>query len=226
MIGLTGDWAGLHVFGQLVGFEAATTTERPGLQDRLAGMGRYRPIEHEIDYFSLDMLFCVLTLMFLICEYVQRYCIYIIVSVGSSSTRKRSSSPPTPSLCLTSYHKVFHQAGSSLLRHSLHSTYHSIATTILPSRPPPLLPFVTIKALLAQLHIDRIMRLTHPPPKLVSIADPRLIALFHPYPEIVCAYPARVHPAEEADELLCLCLLDECGFFGVVGCHRMQQCPR
>ena len=101
----------------------------------------------------------------------------------------------------------------------------STTPSIFPARPPPLLPLVTIKALLPQLHINSIMRLTHPPPKLISIAHPRLIPVLHPRPEIVRARPARVHLAEQADELLRLALLRERGSLGVGGGHGVQERP-
>lgn len=39
----------------------------------------------------------------------------------------------------------------------------SIASPVLPSGPPSLLPFPTIELLLAQLAVDFIMSLAHPP---------------------------------------------------------------
>ena len=100
--------------------------------------------------------------------------------------------------------------------------HRSIAAPVLPACPPPLLPPSTIKALLAQLHINRIMRLAHPPSELVSIAHPRLIALLHPFSEIIGADPAWVHLAEQADELLRLDLSDQRGLLRIVGCHCVE----
>ena len=69
------------------------------------------------------------------------------------------------------------------------------------------------------------MRLTHPPPKVIPIAHPRLIAVFHPRSEIIGARPARVHFAEQGEELLCFALLGEGGALGVGGCHGVQEGP-
>lgn len=69
------------------------------------------------------------------------------------------------------------------------------------------------------------MRLAHPLAELVPVADSRLVAVLHPRPEIVGAYPARVHLAEEADELLRLGLLSERRSLWVVGCHGVKECP-
>lgn len=101
----------------------------------------------------------------------------------------------------------------------------STTPSILPARPPSLLPLVAVKAALAQLLVDRIMRLAHPPAELVSVAHARLVAVLHPRPEIVRAYPAGVHLAKEADELLRLALLSEGGSLRVVGCHAVQKSP-
>lgn len=67
----------------------------------------------------------------------------------------------------------------------------SITASILPPRPPPLLPLPAIKLLLSQLPINLIMRLTHPFPKLVSTLRPHLI-LRHPDLEIGRADPAWI----------------------------------
>ena len=69
------------------------------------------------------------------------------------------------------------------------------------------------------------MRLTHPLAKLIPIAHPRLITVLHPRPEIVRARPARVHLAEQADELLCLALLRELRSLRVGGGHGVQERP-
>jgi hypothetical protein len=96
---------------------------------------------------------------------------------------------------------------------------------VLPPSPPSFFPFVTVKAALAQLLIDRIVRLTHPPPKVIPIAHSRLIAIFHPRPEIVGTRPARIHFAEQADELLRFALLGRGRSFGVGGRHGVQEGP-
>lgn len=54
---------------------------------------------------------------------------------------------------------------------------HLSTSTILPSCPPPLLPLITIKRLLPQLHIHIVMRLAHPPPKLIPTPHPYLLPL-------------------------------------------------
>lgn len=100
-----------------------------------------------------------------------------------------------------------------------------ITPTILPTSAPSFLPFITIETALAQLDINRIMRLTHPLAKLIPVADPRLIAILHPRPEIVGAHPARVHFAEQADELLRLHLLRKRRSLRVVGRHGVQEGP-
>lgn len=101
----------------------------------------------------------------------------------------------------------------------------STAPSILPARSPPLFPLVAIKAVFPQLHIDRIMRLTHPFSKLVPVAHARFIAVLHPRPEIIRARPARVHLAEQAYELFCFALLRHGWSLRVVGSHGMQQSP-
>lgn len=78
----------------------------------------------------------------------------------------------------------------------------SIAPAILPTSSPSLFPFIAIKAVLAQLHIDCVMCLTHPSPKLLTIADSWAIAILHPSPKVIRTYPAWVHLAEEPNELL------------------------
>jgi hypothetical protein len=69
------------------------------------------------------------------------------------------------------------------------------------------------------------MRLTHPPPKVVPVAHPRLVAVFHPRSEVVGARPARVHFAEQADKLLRFALLGESWSLGVGGRHGVQEGP-
>ena len=120
-----------------------------------------------------------------------------------------------------------------LWRHHVHAIatplpqrYFSITSPIFPARPPPLFPLIAIETALAQLDINRIMRLAHPLAKLVSAADPRLVAVFHPRPEIVGAHPARVHLSEQCDELPGLVLLRERGSFWVRCCQRVEKCPR
>ena len=87
------------------------------------------------------------------------------------------------------------------------SSPSSSTSPILPPSPPPLLPKVTIKCLLPQLDIDRVMRLTHPPSKIVSAANPRRIRPLHPRLEVACADPTRIHLPEQADELPRVALL-------------------
>lgn len=69
------------------------------------------------------------------------------------------------------------------------------------------------------------MRLTHPPPEIIPIAHARLVAIFHPRPEIVGARPARVHFAEQANELLCFALLGRGWSLRVCGCQGVQEGP-
>lgn len=101
----------------------------------------------------------------------------------------------------------------------------SITPSILPARPPPLFPLIAIETALTQLDINRIMRLAHPLAKLVSAADPRVIAVFHPRPEIVRAHPTRVHLSEQVDELPSLILLCEGRSLWVCCCHGVEECP-
>lgn len=68
----------------------------------------------------------------------------------------------------------------------------SITSSVLPARPPPLLPLVAVKHFLPKFHVDRVVSLAHPPSKLVSVADFWLVAILHPRSEVVCAYPTRV----------------------------------
>lgn len=100
-----------------------------------------------------------------------------------------------------------------------------ITPTILPTSAPSFLPFIAIETALAQLDINRIMRLAHPLAKLIPIADPRLIAVLHPRSKIVGAHPTRVHLAKQADELLRLHLLRERRSLRVVGRHGVQEGP-
>lgn len=83
----------------------------------------------------------------------------------------------------------------------------SITSSILPTRPPSLFPLVAIKLALSQFHVDRIMGLAHPFPKFISVANSWLVAVPHPRPEVIRAYPTWVHLAEQPDELFCLSLL-------------------
>lgn len=100
------------------------------------------------------------------------------------------------------------------------------APPILPPSPPPLLPSPTVKLLLPQLDIDRIVRLTHPLSKLVSTRHPRRIPPFvHPAPEIVRAHPARIKLPKQRYELLCFGLSCRCRRRGVVGRHCVEEGP-
>nr|POE59810.1 hypothetical protein CFP56_76799 [Quercus suber] len=83
----------------------------------------------------------------------------------------------------------------------------SIASSILPSRPPSLFPLAAVELGLAQLLVHSIMRLAHPPPKLLSIADSRFIPALHPRLKVVCTDPAWVHLPEKSQELFRLDLL-------------------
>lgn len=106
--------------------------------------------------------------------------------------------------------------------------FTSITPTILPPRPPPLLPKPTIKLLLPQLPVNLIMRLTHPPPKLLPPTQLRLIPptrVRHPRPEIVRAHPARVQLGKEPQEALHVLLVLCGGLFGVCGGHGVQEGP-
>jgi hypothetical protein len=103
--------------------------------------------------------------------------------------------------------------------------HYSPTSPILPPSPPSFFPLVAVKAALPQLLINRIVRLTHPAPKVVSVAHAGLVTVFHPRPEIVGARPARVHFAEQADELLRFVLLGEGRSLGVGGCHGVQESP-
>lgn len=79
-------------------------------------------------------------------------------------------------------------------------TYSSFTPTILPPSSPPLLPKPTIKLLLPKLPINLIMRLAHPPPKLLPTLQFGLIPstrMRHPCLEIIRTYPARVQLREE-----------------------------
>jgi len=49
----------------------------------------------------------------------------------------------------------------------VHTCHPSIASPVFPPSPPPLLPSITVKGLLPKLVIDSVMRLTHPPSKVV-----------------------------------------------------------
>jgi hypothetical protein len=113
------------------------------------------------------------------------------------------------------------------VHHVMHfsTTSSRITPPILPPRPPPLLPLPTIKLLLPQLNINRIMRLAHPLPKLAATAHARCIDL-HPLLEVLGAHPARVQLAERAQERGCLGLQRRFGLLGVCGGDRVQEGPR
>lgn len=103
----------------------------------------------------------------------------------------------------------------------------SITPPIPPSRPPPLLPPPTIKPPLPQLHIDRIVRLTHPLPKLCARTHPRRISpLRHPFPKVGAAVPAWVERRERGDELAGRALGLGRGRFRVCGRHAVEERPR
>lgn len=115
-------------------------------------------------------------------------------------------------LCAAATHTVISQAFSytHIIIHSSYSHIMHFSTTssritppVLPPRPPPLLPLPTIKLLLPQLDINRIMCLAHPLPKLAATANARCIDL-HPVLEVLGAHPARVQLAERAQERGCL----------------------
>lgn len=74
-----------------------------------------------------------------------------------------------------------------------------ITFPILPPGPPPLLPPRTIKRILAQLLIHRIVRLTHPRPELAPTTNPRRVPT-HPGLEVFGADPAWVQLAECREE--------------------------
>lgn len=104
-------------------------------------------------------------------------------------------------------------------RYSKRRKTNSITPPILPPRPPPLLPKPTIKLRLPQLPINLIMRLTHPPSKLLPPAKLGLVIptrVRHPALEIIRAYPARIQSGEKFQEpahillLLCVCFLWVC----------------
>lgn len=105
------------------------------------------------------------------------------------------------------------------------SALHSPTPPIFPASPPSFFPLVAIEAALPQLHVDRVMRLAHPPPEVVPAAHAGLVPVLHPRPEIVGARPARVHFAEQADELLGFALLGEGWSLGVGGRHGVQEGP-
>ena len=96
---------------------------------------------------------------------------------------------------------IFHNANAAIFIHQyMHQDRNpssplpqSIASSVLPPCPPSLLPPRTLKLLLAQLPIDLIMRLAHPPPQPRPSFNPRLVPPFpHPLLEILCACPARI----------------------------------
>jgi hypothetical protein len=99
-----------------------------------------------------------------------------------------------------------------------------ITPPILPPRPPPFLPPRTIKTLLPQLFINRIMRLAHPRAKLAPIADPWRV-LRHPALEVLGAHPARVQLAERGEEGLGFGLELRGGLCGVCGGDGVEECP-
>lgn len=97
-------------------------------------------------------------------------------------------------------------------------THNLITPSIPPAIPPPLLPKRTIKLLLPQLNIHRVMRPTHPPSKpLLRLQCLLHIAalFFHPRLEILRAHPAGVQLREQAEECGCLFLVGRGGLRGV-----------
>lgn len=68
------------------------------------------------------------------------------------------------------------------------------------------------------------MRLAHPSTELAPAANPRL-TLAHPLLEVAGTHPARIHLAEQADELPRLGLLRERRGFWVRGGHGVEERP-
>lgn len=108
----------------------------------------------------------------------------------------------------------------------LYAASASVASSILPACPPPLFPFVAIKHRLSELDIDSIVRLTHPPAKLVSVAHFRRIPTAHPRPEVISTHPARVQFSEQCHELFRFRLLGHCRVLWVRRGHGVQEVPR
>lgn len=119
------------------------------------------------------------------CSYAILHAVYPYSVVTEAAHTARSEVP--------SYTRIIIHPSYTVL----YTKISRITPSILPTRPPPLLPLPTIKLLLPQLHINRIMRLAHPLPKLAATADARGIN-FHPFLKILGAHPARVQLAERA----------------------------
>lgn len=122
-----------------------------------------------------------------------------------------------------------------LLRfHHIHISYKpltalrlGVASAIFPPGPPPFFPLVAIKLLFAELDVNRVVSLAHPPSELFSTANPwRIAVLLHPCLEILPAIPARVELREGAHEGSCLYLERWGRVLGILGCDGMKECPR
>lgn len=98
----------------------------------------------------------------------------------------------------------------------------SAASTVPPTCTPPLFPSVAIEDILPKLDVDSIVRVAHPAPKLVPVADLGLVVVPHPCSKVICADPARVHLPKKTDELLGFCLLGGRRLLGVGRCHSVQ----
>lgn len=102
----------------------------------------------------------------------------------------------------------------------------SITAPVPPAGPPPLLPPPALKLPLAQLAIDLVVRLAHPPPEPLAPLHPRLVAPApHPPLKVLGARPARVQPRKQRQELPHLRLLGRGRGGRVRGRERVQERP-
>lgn len=109
---------------------------------------------------------------------------------------------------------------------NLHLSTPPLLPSLPPARPPPLLPPPTVKDVLAQLPIDLVVGLAHPPSQTGAALDGRGVAgPLHPGAEVVGADPAGVEGGEEVEELSHFGLLGRGGGGGVGGGDGVEEGP-
>jgi hypothetical protein len=99
-----------------------------------------------------------------------------------------------------------------------------ITSSILPTRPPSLLPFCAVKGVFAQLFIDGVVCLAHPGAKLASVAHSRRV-FAHPALKVFCADPTWIQLAECGEERSGLSLQLRRRLRRVSGRNGVEECP-
>lgn len=100
----------------------------------------------------------------------------------------------------------------------------SVASPVLPTRAPALLPLGAVEDGLAQLLVDIVVGVAQPLAKLAAAAGLDGIFLYVAL-EVVGADPARVQAGEEPDEADQVVLLGRVGGGRVRGGYRVEECP-